>query len=614
MQRFNLLLLLLLPMLLACEKTTGPDGTDSPAASDVTMTNVTDLPMIGGNVTGIGIASDNKVIAAIDGNIYSMNMSGGQMQAINSDGRHMTIRLAPSGEAYGVTDTEIRTYDLASGTHKTVPIDPAGPLAIGRRVEIAEVIFSPSGEPYIKMINNNPQLYVYYSTDKGTTWKALNMPPGFMYGGGLAFAPNGDILLSSAYGLYRSSDKGATWTSYPAPLSNYGGALLVTLNGDIYYYVPGGGGLRVSRNGGASFTELSPFNQAPFFNRLQQGADGALYALASKGGGNTNVVYRPTSLVRSTDGGVTWKHLMFANGHDFAMRGSTIAIGLASTGAGANEEHGGMLLSENSGATWTAIGTKPVGRITDLGFDKDRNLIILADNGLYRKTSAGWQALGTLPGNFSRFAANAKGDMVTGNMTVIFHSTDNGVTWSEHLVQDYTMGIDPPSISVLLAKKDGDFLMSITSYTDARGYSNGHIYNIGPDGVPVRYRSATQTLNSIVQDRDGVLYGGSASVDPFSHTFFTRHYKSVDKGATWVEQQQSPRMGLAVNSQNRSFSVKSSTEYLLTTLGGDASTNLTLKGFDSQGNYITRAMFDHQDKLYLVTLDKGLFISSGPVR
>lgn len=611
MQRYLLFLLLGL-VLTACEDPAGPDDTGNPGGSTtVAMTQLTQVPMAGGDVTGICITTDNRIIATIDGKLHSMSASGGATQLINGDPIHTAIALAPSGELYTVTDKNFRTYDLAAGTQREFPIDPAGPFAIGRRIESAEIIIAPSGEPYVKIINNTPQTYIYYSTDKGTSWTYLSMPNGFRYNGGLAFAPNGDLLLSDYQGLYRSSDRGTTWTMSPAPRPNYGGSLMVTSNSDIYHYPSGGGGLKVSRDGGASFTELTPFNAAPFFTSLKQGADGNLYALASRGPSSSDPIAAPTNLLRSTDGGATWKHVMYAQGRGFAMRGSQIAIGLGMLQFSSNR-NGGILISQDNGGTWISTGPKPVETIHDIGFDTDGKLMILADNGLFRQTSSGWQALGTQP-LFARFAATRQGAMLLASSSSVFHSTDNGRTWTEHLIQDYTPGLDPAAVTTLIGMANGDFLMSITSYSDGRGYSNGHIYRIGTDGIPVRLRTATHTLPKVVEDRNGKLYGVEQFFSSFNQSTSSKSYESADGGATWTERTKSGA-GWAANSRNMHFGIGGTNEYYLKNADSDQKTELKLEGFTSQGNYVTRALFGPDDRLYVVTMDKGMFISNAPVK
>ena len=614
MQRLLLFLLLGLALAACDDNGTNPDDSGNPGSNTVTMTQLTGLPMTGGDVTGVAITSGNTIIAAVDGKLYSMSAAGGSMQLINGDAKHSAIALAPSGELYALTETEFRSYDLPAGTYRSAPIDPAGPFAMGRRIEESEIMFSPSGEPYIKLINNTPQTYVYRSSDKGTSWQAVPMPSGFQYGGGLAFAPNGDMLMSSAFGLYRSSNGGTSWTSSPAPRPNYGGNMMVTANGDIYHYPRGGGGLVVSHDGGASFTELTPFNKAPYFTSLQQGPDGNLYALARRGSGNSDDMLYPTSFLRSGDRGATWQHVLFAQGRAFSMKGSMFVIGLGVSGLSSTREHGGLVISRDGGEIWTPAGTRPVEQIVDIDFDKDGNLMILADQGLYRKTSSGWQTLGTQPNVFFRFAATPQGTLLLANTTATFYSADNGDTWSEALIPDYQMSsTGSPGMPALIGRKNGEFLFSITSYADAYGHTNGHLYRVGNDGKPVRIPAISQSFSSLAEDHNGKLYASTQTVDPLRQVFVGEGYTSNTGGTSW-DKAPSVQGSSSFNSQNRYFLLAGNSGFALKTLGNDNLSELKLEGFTSQPHYITRSMFGSDDRLYLVTLDNGVFISNAPVR
>jgi hypothetical protein len=574
------------------------------------MSQLTDLPMSGGDVTGVANTPDDGIVAVIDGKLYSMNGSGGAMQLINDDAPHSAIGLAPDGTLYAVTATDLRAYDLTTGAHRSVPIDPAGPNGGGMRIEETEVIISPSGQPYIRLINNRPQTYIYTSTDKGTSWTALKMPDGFRYGGGLAFTPGGDMLLSGAFGFYRSSDGGTTWTTYPAAYANYGPSLVATSNNDIYAYVRGGGGMRVSHDGGASFSDLSQFNRSPFFTALAKGQDGSLYALASRSS-QSAPSSSPTGLLRSTDGGTTWHHVVYAQGHVLAMRGPGTVIGLAA--ASSDGRSGGLMISHDGTATWTTAGMTKVSTITDVGFDRNGALMILADGGIYRRTSGGWQTLGAQSSEFSRFATTPDGTLAVANLTTVFRSNDNGVSWSEMAIPNYLPAFNgTPAVTTLIGRRNGDFLLSITNYADATGYVNGQIYRVGTDGTPAKLAPSGNSFATITEDRDGVLYGVTSTLSQLTYTFNSESYSSTDGGASWQKGGNGPGIS-GVNSKNRYFAITGQSSYAMRTAASDQKTDITLSGFTSQGNYIRRAAFGPDDRLYIITLDKGLFVSSAAV-
>ena len=583
---------------------TGDPPTETPGS--LTMTLVTDLPKVGGRATGVGVTPGGGVVAIIDGGLYSIAPSGGTPQLINGDPLHTNMAVAPSGEIYALTATEFRTYAPGASTPTIAPIDPAGPLAVNRRVEDSEITFSPSGEPFVTLINNFPNTYTYYSSDKGATWNELTFPNNrvaMLYAGDIAFAPNGDILATDYQGIYRTSDRGTTWTAMPAPRANYGGKLLVAANGDIYHYVPGGGGLLVSRNGGASFTEISPFNNPPYFASIRQGEDGALYALAGRKATSAMLSERPGSLLRSSDGGVTWKHLFYCEAHEFAMRGSTIAIGLS----GSLEVAGGVCLSRNYGGTWVSSGLKSVETIHDFGFDRDGKLMILADRELFRQDPSGWQSLGSQQGYFWRFTSTPQGNLLVASPQTFFYSGDNGVTWVEYDVPDYLYGgIGRLEVPALLGKKDGEFLVSVTTYRSdiyPQTHTNGALYRVGTDGKPKRITGADGNFVGMVEDNSGTLYGRTVN--------FADDLKSTDGGATWRKDEDKIR-AIAFNAKNDYLLYGELGSMRAGRLGSTETKEVKLNGFTSQTNYVSSARFDRNGRLYLLTMDKGLFISDSP--
>jgi photosystem II stability/assembly factor-like uncharacterized protein len=610
MLRYVPLILLFCSFILGgCDTATDPDNPSGGDTTTIVMSKLADLPVAGGDATGIAVAPDGRIIAVIDGKLYAIPAAGGAPQIINGDAVHTNVAVAPSGEIYALTPTEFRTYAPGTTTPTIVPIDPAGPRAIGRRVEDSEIIFSPSGEPFITFINNTPQSYTYYSTDKGETWKDFTLMNGsgsMQYGGDVAFMPNGDIIAADYKGLYKTTDQGATWASFPPPLDNYAGKLLVTSNGDIYYWVKGGGGLKVSHDGGGSFSDLSQFNRAPYFISIRQGNDGALYALANRSAVGHVPIARPMSLLKSTDGGTTWQHLLYVQGHELATRGTTLAVGLVGSLDGSARTPGGVNISQNMGTTWSSNGLNTVGKFQDIGFDRDGNLMLIADQELFRKTTAGWQTVGS-QGFFNRFTTTPQGNLLIATPSTAFFSSDNGTTWNEKEFPDYLYGgIGGIVVPVVVGKRDNEFLVSVTTYRDDLGtHTNGALYKVGGDGVPSRITGVNGNFVKIIEDKDKILYAATVN--------FADALKSTDGGATWqVQPKGTP--AIAINSSNKFISNGEMGTYRIGTMGSDETRPLKMSGFTTPGNLISSIKFDRNDQLYIVTANQELYISQSPLK
>jgi photosystem II stability/assembly factor-like uncharacterized protein len=595
-----------------------PSGNNG-AKKEVAVARLSPLPADSGNTTSIAIASDNSFIALMDGRLVAIDAAGA-VRTINGDATHLEVAISPSGDIYAVTATELRRYDATTGSMVSSPIPENGPLATNGRVEGAEIRFSPAGEPFVTLISNYPHTYTYFSTDRGGTWRPLPFPSGrssLAFSGDVIFTRSGDLLAGDYQGLYRSTDRGASWTLLTAQMPNFAIKLLATSNGDIYRYIPGGGNLSVSHNGGSTFTDITPVNRPPFFTALQEGPDGALYALANSSSTGTLTIDRPMHLIRSTDGGANWKHIIYSQAYDFAMRGQTIAIAAAGTSFSFNRGPGGIQLSRDLGATWTTVGLGEAGTIQDFGFDDAGNLMLLADHALYRRTASGWTTLGSQPGSFLRFASG-HGRMLVAGTTSFYLTTDNGATWSEGSYPDYLpAGNGSIEVSDVIALRSGEFLVSITTYRlDLSTHTNGQLYRIGADGVAHKLGGPGQTLERLIEDPDGVVHGTGQTLDPITVTFSTQGYRSSDGGNSWTDET-TPSPAQAYNSARRFFRFGggNGATFSLGSIGSSETTPLTLTGFDALPQSITQVMFGPDDRLYLLTSGgAGLFVSSAAVK
>jgi len=572
------------------------------------MAQLTDLPLVGGNATGVAVTSNNTVIAAIDGKLYSIAASGGAPQLIDGDAAYSAVAVAPSGEVYAVTATEIYTFNLATGAKKVAPIDPSGPLSVNGRVEDVEFRFSPSGIPFIVLTSNYPRSYVYYSMDTGTTWTQLKTHNGLSmrYSGDVAFSPSGELFVGDYEGLYTSTDMGETWTLATSTMPNGQIKLLYTSAGDIYRYIPGGGSLGVSHDEGRTFTEITQLNRPPFFIDMQQGSDGALYTLANSSSVGAVPVSRPMSFMRSTDGGTTWTQLLLGQAHEFAMRGSTIAMGLVALESVSQQEMGGVCFSRNSGATWEQSGSRTVGSIQDFGFDKEGHLVLMAEKEIFRQAGSRWEVLGSQL-TFNRFTTAPSGAMLVAHPTVVYYSSDDGATWTESPITDYLYpGIGTMMAPVALGRRNGEFIISVTTYrNDLSVHTNGALFRIGNDGVPVRISGAAGNFVSMVEDANGTLYATTVN--------FADALVSTDGGDSW-QKQATPIRAMAFNSINKAFWYSGTTGYSYGTAGDEHPTELKMTGFTEPANYISSAKFGPDDKLYLLTIDQGLYISKSALK
>lgn len=584
-----LFLVLAAAILYGCGTTSEPSTPSTPG--ELGMTRLTDLPAAKGKVVSVDVLDASRLVAVIDDRIYAVPISGGTPSLMHANARYESIVVGGGGEIYALTHDALFVIDRIGGTPKAVDIQ----IRTAQTEKVALSV-SPTGQPYLRVYAYPARMTLYTSADRGTTWTTVSLPSGFLYGGGLAFGPSGEMYLSSPQGFYASPDRGTTWTSYPAPLANYGGELVRRSNGHILYYVPGGGGLRLSTDGGASFTDLSPFNDHPYFSKIVEGNDGILYALINRGA--TTQADRPMTVAKSTDGGTTWQHVYFAQGHDFVVKGSVIAV------AQGEAASGGVAISTDNGRTFVPAGLGTVESISAFGFDAEGGLIILADRTLYRKTSGGWKTLGGQSG-FVTMTTTPQGTIFLPDVSSTFLSVDGGTSWKQAPMPDYLYGgVGAITLPVALGTRSGDLIVSITTYRDDLAtHTNGMLVRVRPNGTATRLTNGNNYI-SILEDATGSLYGQTVN--------FRTYQRSTDGGTSWTEVQ-APTPGFVFDSQNRFLAYGELGTFRQGSLGSSGTKPLTLTGFTSQSNYIRSAKFDSHDRLHLLTSDQGLFVATQPL-
>lgn len=600
--------LLLAVALFACGDDGGGDGgplTDG----NVTVAPV-ELPYAIGQTTAVDYTPDGKLVAISDGQLVEVPAAGGAFTVINADPVHVWMSVGPDGTIYTVTATELRTYAAGATTPTIVPIDPAGPLATNRRVEGARFSFSPTGTALVALTNNNPAMYAYRSDDRGATWvpQPVFTAGGnvLQNGGDITYAANGDLIMSTFQSFSRSVDGGTTWTTItPGPRAGYGGRLVPLANGDVLHYPPGGGGLLISRDAGQSWTELTPFNTAPLWTEVIERADGSLLGIANRrGAGNGFPIRAPMSLYESTDGGVTWSERITANSHDVAATGDRIALGLGWPVEDLGGPYGGVYETFDRGTEWIPSGFERISgeRIGDFTFDTDGQLVLMANQGLYRRTAAGWRALAYDHLGLGKIAVLGDGTILIVRPGTFFQSADDGQTWTQRDVA-VNLGDRLGPASVVELRTNDELLVSWLNM------------GIPPAGILVRSNRTSDvevpmpaTVTHLVQMRGGTVY---ATVDDA----VTRQFQSFDGAMSFLETAEVNRVH-DYNGADRGLVWTNGADglmhYGLVNVAGEVQ-NLTLAGLPHAEYLVRKERFAPDDTLYLGS-GSGLFQSTAPVR
>jgi photosystem II stability/assembly factor-like uncharacterized protein len=289
----------------------------------------------------------------------------------------------------------------------------------------------------------------WLSKDGGSTWRAINPPPGFASIGLIPtylMASSGELLAhGGGRSMARSADDGATWSAVPWPTQQDqdldlisieplgAGRYLVTTRGIVttrdsgQWYTSDAGlhwqELKVDANPTAP--SLSSVN---FFNRREG------LAIADNG-----------SSLRTADGGQTWVNnspLTFSS--NFKRR----ARFLPGTDLGwVTSETNTIFYTTNRGQTWSAPAPQtsmPINQPADVCFvDTQRGWAVSGAYSLegqpaiFRTTNGGqsWQGIAGTGGYgllAVAFSKDGRHGVATGYNGVFMTSADAGATWSRH--------------------------------------------------------------------------------------------------------------------------------------------------------------------------------------
>jgi photosystem II stability/assembly factor-like uncharacterized protein len=544
--------------------------------------------MVGGDVTSVDVLSDGSLLVVVDGKLATATSGGGSISTLPSPSPLVTAAAGGGGEIYGLDNTGLWVWPSVGAT----PVRSTVYQRNGQ-TESMRLMIAPDGRPIFRAVQFPNTMLTYTSTDRGTTWTEVDLPTRSEGGGGLAYGPNGAAYCSSPSSFYVSSDNGVSWAKRPAVLANYGGELFVRSNGHVYYYVPSGGGLWRSTDRGASFTEVSRFNNAPFHQKIVEGGDGHLYSLVlAEGGGMGD---RSSRLMRSTDGGSSWSHVLFVQGHDVDAHGATIAVGFGSSGCG------GLGVSRNNGAEWVTAGLRQPTQVQDIALDKDQQLVIMADKGLFLRGASGWTTMGARA-SFTTFAATPTGSMFVGGTRTSYASSNGGTTWTEVDMPDIPIvGTGRVQTPVVLGLKNGECLISLTHFrSDLTKHTNGILSRITPDGRLTQIANSTNYV-WMVQDAAGTVYARTDN--------FVSQRRSTDNGASFIEVTQLAP-GFAFTSDNRAINHNGTNGFTISNAGFSSTTNLTVNGLTGVSWMVTKGIFDDRNRLYLLSTDQGVFRST----
>jgi photosystem II stability/assembly factor-like uncharacterized protein len=431
------------------------------------------------------------------------------------------------------------------------------------------------------------------SEDGGATWKALAIDffSRVFVAGSITLRPGNPAVLYACLelqlsgpgaGIYKSADGGNTWTKSLAFPAQTGCTLAAdpaapdSLYAGLDLYQPGPGGILQptygvwkTADGGATWNQVLSSTAQVNVLAVDAGSPGRVYAGVQS-----------LAILVSQDGGTHWAA---GAARLWATSVSQVAVGPATPGEIYAAAENSVVKSTDGGTTWKPTGALPIeGSYLDfyrLAVNPGTpGLVYVADEmGLFRSVDGGgvWQpasSLGTAydvaidPTDASRIyvvGASETNDLLQ-------YSDDGGATWSVPPSPPYTPlppnNYPTPNIESLVT-------VAIDPRDPARLYTAGDFFwtsqdrgltwtQLSPPVSPFQVRSLR-----IDPRPPGALYLLGSGIDPSIHTL----YKSLDRGQTWTAADAGLPAG--VTAQDLQIDPQTSALYAATPLGVFVSTD-----------------------------------------
>lgn len=372
------------------------------------------------------------------------------------------------------------------------------------------------------------------TSDGGSTWSTYSFASGWTNTLGLSFADanNGSALVSNALSPiqhhYITTDGGATWTAGNAASSTNdgGGRVLFASDGLHGWLVTGGGIMKYTTNGGASWSN----SVAPTYPYSAYSASQHILmdlAIVDQSDLNSVDLVATTSMgsiLKTIDGGVNWTQVNVGDLKELTT--FTFAPGSATAfwlGFRDSANRMTFLKTTDGGASFTVNGTT----ITSLPYGMtalDANRLITgASTGgtafVSSDAGANWSSVtsGITGGTYALYGAVATGGLnalAFGSTGALLVSADAGASWSRttHEPVSTLSGID------FIDPNQGWVV----------GYG-GKIYSTGDGGLTWSSQTSGTAMNlygvDFVDANTGMAVGASQTA-----------IRTTDGGATWVAQ------------------------------------------------------------------------------
>jgi photosystem II stability/assembly factor-like uncharacterized protein len=443
------------------------------------------------NAMNNGLANDSVLALAASGTNLFAGTKGGVFCSTNNGvtwtGMTNTLTKGLAVKINGTKDTSLfaivaDTAVMLSTDHGTnwKEVFKGGLVFVPPHTIRVDNIFSLASNDSSVFIGTASE--VYRSTDNGLSWNVPSAIPFSVYSQGTSLAANNqDVFESDGFDVYHSTDNGASWNAVSTglPRNSYTTPDIysLTLNGSTLFAGTVAGAFSSTNNGRSWINLNNGMNASSVRSIVVNGS--SIFASAGNG----------YHIIHSTDNGSSWTALndtVYYHFRCLAAKDSCVVAG--TDGPAMVAAQSPALISTNKGASWKTLENAP-GALTNQSFGINDAYIFAGttygiggilrcsvDSSAWSTIYVGPPAWGELP--VRSIFVNGSDIFVGTDRIGIYHSPDNGATWSP-----INKGLDTSTSSFFVLVADSSNIFTSTSTMNGYPFVDRGMFHSSDNGA-----------------------------------------------------------------------------------------------------------------------------------
>ena len=489
------------------------------------------------NSNAVAVGGGGTILTTTNGGASWIRRTGAGSDQINA------VRFADANTIYAVG----REGVFLKSDDRGETWDRSQPLG---EINLADVQFLDVTNGYVLSFAPTEGFPMFATSDSGTTWRALSVPPGKVPRAFAFSDRTTGITVGEGGFVAKTTDGGATWREAPAPTNV--SLFSVIYSDPLVIHVVGDAGVILrSLDAGESWIVLpDPRPSSAILRSVAFVGPDTGYAAGFNG-----------TILKTTNAGTSWSAVAAGSRsglRSVQMAGPNVAIAVGTGGA--------VVKSTDGGNVWRAVASGTGRDLNAVRFLNPQVGFVVGDAGTILRTTDGGESWQTMSSPVQRTlwaiglaaprgASSMEAGIVVGDDNLVLRSTDQGSTWREVRLPGPTDQLiyaqfPEPSVGYIGG------LQTVWQTTDA-----GQNWRVVAGGDRVERPPADPLGFSFPSRNVGFLVGLHGQI-----------FRTDDGGASWGQQNSRTRAALRdvyFLDNNVGFVVGDSGTLLHTTSGGD---------------------------------------------